>query len=71
MRDGYLVIDEIAYMGGCNTTLLESSEEEQEEDRRWAKRKGNTKPKQVKPQMTSTSPPLIPTTTMEVRPTTS
>lgn len=60
MKDGYLVIDELAYMGSCNTTELES---EEEEDRRWPKRKGGLKPKQVRPQIT--------TTTMESRPLTS
>ncbi|KAI6201137.1 MAM domain-containing protein [Aphelenchoides besseyi] len=61
-RNGYLVLDEIAYMGECNTTLLESSAEE--EHTRWPKRKGDHKPKQVKPLLTTTGP-------IEVRPITS
>ncbi|KAI6241598.1 MAM domain-containing protein [Aphelenchoides fujianensis] len=61
-RNGFLVLDEIAYMGECNTTLLENSGET--ESTRWPKRKGNElKPKQVKP--------LIPTVAPEVRPVTS
>lgn len=65
MKNGYLILDEIAYMGECNST--ESSEEEL--DRRWPKRKGDHKPKQVKIHLTSTSPPLI-STPEEVRPVT-
>jgi hypothetical protein len=67
IRDGYLVLDEIAYMGECNTTLLES---EEEDNTRWPKRKNDLKPKQVKAQLTSTISSLM-TSTMESRPLTS
>ncbi|KAI6176728.1 MAM domain-containing protein [Aphelenchoides bicaudatus] len=63
-QNGYLVLDEIAYMGECNAT--ESSEEE---DKRWPKRKGDHKPKQVKIHTSSTSFPPV-TTPEEVRPVT-
>lgn len=66
MQNGYLILDEIAYMGECNGT--DSSSEE--EDRRWPKRKGGQKPKQVKIHSTTTSP-LTDSTPMEVRPVTS
>ncbi|CAD5221440.1 unnamed protein product [Bursaphelenchus xylophilus] len=63
IKNAYLVLDEIAYIGDCNTTLLESSELIDKRVNNNKKKVGGTKKPFVKP--------LPHTTTIESRPVTS